>query len=347
MPGAIVEVAHVREYDFENVEGTSGNEQACGVTDRISVEDFCSGTLCVWAHALSVAATNDTIKVLLEADPFTEDSPATLFTESETIAEVTLRKDDVSSAPLYKTNSFVGNFGPRLRVKVIGARGSGSSTGSALSANISVSLCMKTGSTVGPDFGSQTITSKAALALGEATATDGDIRFASAAQIKGRNTANTADADIFRWGSTTDAAEFGDSTVVAKVTYSTKAAGSHQMNVGGTTIFQVSNKLETFVNTLQWRNSLDPEIKQDDINSASKGHSLTLQSQRNNGAGENGNVIVKYGATTRLTVNENAIQIDNTTAPSSNPSSSGYLYVENGQLKYRGSSGTITELAPA
>lgn len=41
------------------------------------------------------------------------------------------------------------------------------------------------------------------------------------------------------------------------------------------------------------------------------------------------------------------LNIYNTTAPSSNPTASGYLYVENGSLKYRGSSGTVTTIANA
>jgi hypothetical protein len=36
-----------------------------------------------------------------------------------------------------------------------------------------------------------------------------------------------------------------------------------------------------------------------------------------------------------------------TTAPTSNPSAGGLLYAESGALKWRGSSGTVTELAPA
>jgi len=41
------------------------------------------------------------------------------------------------------------------------------------------------------------------------------------------------------------------------------------------------------------------------------------------------------------------IKIANTTAPADTPTSGGYLYVEAGALKYKGSSGTITILAPA
>jgi len=39
--------------------------------------------------------------------------------------------------------------------------------------------------------------------------------------------------------------------------------------------------------------------------------------------------------------------IANTTAPGSNPSGGGYLFVESGALKYRGSSGTVTTLGAA
>jgi hypothetical protein len=37
----------------------------------------------------------------------------------------------------------------------------------------------------------------------------------------------------------------------------------------------------------------------------------------------------------------------NATAPSSSPADMGQLYVEGGALKYRGSSGTVTTIAPA
>lgn len=43
----------------------------------------------------------------------------------------------------------------------------------------------------------------------------------------------------------------------------------------------------------------------------------------------------------------NVVFVGNGTAPSSNPSSGGYLYVESGALKYRGSGGTITTLGNA
>jgi hypothetical protein len=42
-----------------------------------------------------------------------------------------------------------------------------------------------------------------------------------------------------------------------------------------------------------------------------------------------------------------AVRLTNTTAPTANMTGGGILYVENGALKYRGSSGTITTIAPA
>jgi hypothetical protein len=39
--------------------------------------------------------------------------------------------------------------------------------------------------------------------------------------------------------------------------------------------------------------------------------------------------------------------VPNGAAPSSNPASGGYLYVEGGALKFRGSSGTVTTVAAA
>ena len=41
------------------------------------------------------------------------------------------------------------------------------------------------------------------------------------------------------------------------------------------------------------------------------------------------------------------ITLKNTTAPSGTPSSSGYLFVESGALKYKGSGGTVTTIASA
>ncbi|MFZ9725623.1 MAG: beta strand repeat-containing protein [Ilumatobacteraceae bacterium] len=54
------------------------------------------------------------------------------------------------------------------------------------------------------------------------------------------------------------------------------------------------------------------------------------------------------GYAARLTIeSDGVVRIFNAPAPSSNPSGSGFLYVENGALKYRGSSGTVTNIADA
>jgi hypothetical protein len=57
---------------------------------------------------------------------------------------------------------------------------------------------------------------------------------------------------------------------------------------------------------------------------------------------------VGIGGTTSFGNGAKVIGISNaTTVPSTNPSGGGVLYVESGALKYRGSSGTITTIAPA
>jgi hypothetical protein len=65
-------------------------------------------------------------------------------------------------------------------------------------------------------------------------------------------------------------------------------------------------------------------------------------------AGTGGSHVFYTENTERLRIQQSGwLQIANTTAPTSNPSASGYLYVESGALKYRGSSGTVTTIANA
>jgi len=54
------------------------------------------------------------------------------------------------------------------------------------------------------------------------------------------------------------------------------------------------------------------------------------------------------GANTRMSLSGvGVLYVANGTAPGSNPSGGGFLYVESGALKYRGSSGTVTTIANA
>lgn len=59
----------------------------------------------------------------------------------------------------------------------------------------------------------------------------------------------------------------------------------------------------------------------------------------------NGNFLL--GLTSAATSSAKTLHIANGTAPTANPSGGGVLYVEAGALKYRGSSGTVTTIAPA
>lgn len=54
------------------------------------------------------------------------------------------------------------------------------------------------------------------------------------------------------------------------------------------------------------------------------------------------------GGNIRLSIDTNGVfKVANGTAPVANPSGGGYIYVESGALKYRGSSGTVTTIAAA
>lgn len=56
---------------------------------------------------------------------------------------------------------------------------------------------------------------------------------------------------------------------------------------------------------------------------------------------------VGMGVTAFGTSAVNVLGMKNATAPSTSPASMGQLYVESGALKFRGSSGTVTTIAPA
>lgn len=57
---------------------------------------------------------------------------------------------------------------------------------------------------------------------------------------------------------------------------------------------------------------------------------------------------IGFRTTSQFGGGQGVIAIANATlAPSVNPAGSGILYVEDGALKYRGSNGTVTEIAPA
>jgi len=59
----------------------------------------------------------------------------------------------------------------------------------------------------------------------------------------------------------------------------------------------------------------------------------------------NGNLL--HGMTAAATGAAKTIHLANATVPTGNPSGGGVIYVENGALKYRGSSGTVTTIANA
>ena len=74
---------------------------------------------------------------------------------------------------------------------------------------------------------------------------------------------------------------------------------------------------------------------------------IYLSTGAKNGTGKEGNISI-FSTTGSFGAGEKVVFIANrTTAPSSNPAGGGIVYAESGALKYRGSSGTITTIAPA
>lgn len=75
---------------------------------------------------------------------------------------------------------------------------------------------------------------------------------------------------------------------------------------------------------------------------------LINPTQSTMGSGAKSLIDARVGGSSKFTIqNDGRIFMANLTAPGTNPSGGGYLYVESGALKYRGSSGTVTTLGNA
>ena len=84
--------------------------------------------------------------------------------------------------------------------------------------------------------------------------------------------------------------------------------------------------------------------------SSSGGYTSLLVNPTETATGSGAKLLADFqvGGASKLNIdNTGIVNIANTTAPSGTPSSSGYLYVESGALKFKGSSGTVTTIAPA
>jgi len=75
-------------------------------------------------------------------------------------------------------------------------------------------------------------------------------------------------------------------------------------------------------------------------------NSLQLRGTANVGITIGSSTVTIESGITSLVISQVSTLL-NQTAPSGTPSGGGYLYVESGELKYKGSSGTVTTIAAA
>ena len=97
---------------------------------------------------------------------------------------------------------------------------------------------------------------------------------------------------------------------------------------------------------VQYGISLTPTINQ----TSTAGYTALLVNPTESGTGSGTKLLadIQVGGASKFKIdNGGVIQIANATAPSGTPTTSGYLYVESGALKYKGSSGTVTTLGAA
>lgn len=139
------------------------------------------------------------------------------------------------------------------------------------------------GSKVSPAFVAQNITTTGYAALGTNTAATGALRLANAGAIVGRNVANSADGNIVSFGAS-DTLIFGQSTVVADMTFDVKTSGSFVWRINSAVFFTVStgaNGLRLGQPSLAFASTVSaPTIKVDtSSNNGATGTKLTILGQ--------------------------------------------------------------------
>lgn len=170
-------------------------------------------------------------------------------------------------------------------------------------------------------------------------------------QAFGNTTSEAAVIDFFSQNGTALGA-LGQ-LAVASQSFTFNAATRHQFNTGSGTFGGGANQfavehVASAVNQLSARGSATSNAVRLFAQGADGVVDLEVVSK---GASQ-----VRIGNTTKTNIVEigeftgagaQCVFLSNSAAPSSNPSGGGYLYVEAGALKYRGSGGSVTPIAPA
>jgi hypothetical protein len=180
------------------------------------------------------------------------------------------------------------------------------------------------------------------LSIGTNPAASGSVRLAKDGYIKFRNEANTADITAIA-KDTSNRVVVGDGYLI----YTTSTTGIvFDSSLSSVTVGAGS------VSVAGWGNTLKLSGGNNTIGASGGAGNVEIYGGYANG-GTDGLVNIYTGNTMRVSVTNTLldvfpyIKLNNVTAPGTNPTSGGFLYVESGALKYRGSSGTITTIAVA
>lgn len=196
----------------------------------------------------------------------------------------------------------------------------------------------------------------AVLAFGATPATTGTVRFPQGAISKGRNNANTADLYLWQYGSGgndslyigTDPA-FTPASQVSNVQIYATTSGIVALGAGGQTYLYCAsgNSITSYVPTLRfWEGVTSPVFSQNDISAPSSvGQPLVIQAQNATGATSTGgelrltsgtgttvagNILLRTGGTTKLTITPTLITAAVALAFATTPATSGTIRLGEG-----------------
>lgn len=129
------------------------------------------------------------------------------------------------------------------------------------------------------------------------------------------------------------------STPFVSYNWSSTSLTGQAINIGSGNTFVASSGNQTAL-------GINPVVNQ--TSTAGYTGLLINPTETGTGSGNKRLIDLQVGSASKVYIDNTGVAfIANTTAPSGTPSGGGFLYVESGALKYKGSSGTITTLGPA
>lgn len=269
--------------------------------------------------------TGSSVPLLASGDvvPFVDISDTTQSPSGSTVKATLTQFFAAIPVPIIVTNT-----GTQLQLKYDGSNHVTIAVSSAGAVTLNA-----TGASAGFTFSDAVMFTGGTIAIGTNPAAAGAIRIANNVAIQGRNAANNADINI-AYVDPSNVVQIGGTAVQMSALTATTGTFSSTVAVATTQKIAVNVGATSYIT----------ETAADELRVVGA-TSVTI-------AGGGGISMVVTDRTLFHGIgsaNSSAgnIGIANGTAPTGNPSGGGFLYVEAGALKYRGSSGTVTPIAPA